>query len=304
VADRQRRELERAASEGDPVAQRRLTADRVRLGELSLLRPAENAEAWVQELMQHGVLAGNAVVRLIPHESKRPGPWDGRSWWWIRLFVGDARRGWKVELVRLSQRGLRPLATSDTTSRSRNFYAPSLPNPLGFPRDHVDAAAWFAKNLLEIRLDPLSRQEAAARDRRHSEGLADRRSGPRGWEPRDLLDEYASFPEWHERLSVYATHLNQGRDLERVLVARKGRRGVWHVVDQVQLKGVVPECAKSARDDSFQGEVRWGEPTCLRCRRSAQWDSPTMGPGRRSERRTRQKGYLEWAMRALEDDSR
>ena len=110
----------------------------------------------------------------------------------------------------------------------------------------------------------------------------------------DLLDEYASFPEWHERLSVYATHLNQGRDLERVLVARKGRRGVWHVVDQVQLKGVVPECAKSARDDSFQGEVRWGEPTCLRCRRSAQWDSPTMGPGRRSERRRRRATATAW----------
>ena len=83
VADRQRRELERAASLGDAAARRRLVVERVRAGEFSLHRPALDPEGWVRELMDQGVLAAYAVIRLVPEKGVYPGPGDGKSWWWM-----------------------------------------------------------------------------------------------------------------------------------------------------------------------------------------------------------------------------
>lgn len=226
MADRQRRELERAASLGDAAARQRLLAERVRAGEIFLHRPRAESETWIRELMEQGVLGAYAVIRLVREEGERPGPWDGKSWWWIQRMLGDARFGWKVEIVRLSQRGFRPLSTY-STARARNYYSPSFPSPLGYPRGNVDAPAWFARNLLEVRLEPLTRDEAHERDRRHVRDEEERRVGPRTWDPRALLEEYAAFPDWHDQLSVYATHRNEGRDLRILLVARRGpARGV------------------------------------------------------------------------------
>lgn len=301
MADRQRRELERAASQGDGAARRRLVAERVRAGELPLHRPATDPEGWIRELMDQGVLAVYAVIRLVPEKGVYPGYGDGKSWWWIRTLLGDARRGWKLEIVRLSQRGLRPLSTHGA-ARARNHYSPSFPSPVGYARGHVDAPAWFAKNLLEVRLDPLPRDEAHERDRRHVQEQEERRGGPRTWDPRALLDEYAAFPAWHDQLSVHAPHLNEGRDLKLVLVARKGRRGVWHAVEQLNPKSVRPECATSTHNHSFQGEVAWGEPTCARCRKKVRWDSRHEAGGR-SEQRKRQRWHLERVLRELEGEA-
>ena len=241
---------------------------------------------------------GHLLRPMIDSEPARVQPGSTGRLRWMRILLGDARRSWKFEIVRLSQRGLRPLSTHGA-ARASNYYSPSFPS-LGYSRGHVDAPAWFANNLLEVQLEPLTRDEAHERDRRHVREEEERHAGPRTWDPQALLEEYAAFPEWHDQLSVYATHRNEGRDLKVLLVARKGRRGAWHVVDQIHLKAVRPGCT-SSRDHSFQGEVAWGEPTCARCRKKVRWDSRHVA-GHRSEQRKRQKGDLERALRDLDEE--